>query len=253
MYDYNTLRNIVGEFLGYGRAIDAWSVDATDQVDYCIQRGYTQFLFPPPIDGRNKRSHRWRFLKPLMTVDIVAGQNVYPLRPDFTRLVGPLTYATEDTGYRTLSQASIGQILDFRQRIDGDVTADWPTHYATQPQDHKGVDQQRWEMHLWPDPSTSLTLTAPIAINPLPLSEKLPHHYGDAFHGDTILESCLSIAEQYLDDNAGVHTAKWKERLIASVDHDSRNAPKTLGYNGNGPKDTPWNRSINTTYKSTLY
>ena len=49
---------------------------------------------------------------------------------------------------------------------------------------------------------------------------------------EVYLESCLSIAEQRLNDDAGIHTEKFKVLLQAAIANDAAShAPHTLGYN----------------------
>ena len=52
-------------------------------------------------------------------------------------------------------------------------------------------------------------------------------------HSETILESCLAIAEQRLENSSGIHTQKFQERLAASCAMDRQlQTPDTMGYNG---------------------
>jgi len=250
MYDYKMLKKIVGEFLGYQRA--DWTAEQEEEINLCVQRGYTQFLYPPPLKDRGK-SHQWRFLKPTILIDTEANVGDYDLPHDFERLTGEITYTANNTGIQEISEVSEGQIRDLRGRSATTTTSSYPTMCATRPKPHDGVDTQGWELMLWPTPSGVLTLEAQVAVIPLPLSDDRQVPYGGPHHADTILESCLSIAEQYLEDNAGVHTLKWKERLTASVDADSRTASNKLGYNGNGPMRVSRRRANRTTYKGTLY
>ena len=51
-------------------------------------------------------------------------------------------------------------------------------------------------------------------------------------HAETILESCLAIAEQRMENQSGIHSQKFVERLTASVAHDKQYyTPERGGYN----------------------
>ena len=65
------------------------------------------------------------------------------------------------------------------------------------------------------------------------LSQTNPYPLGGMQHGETILESCLSIAEQRLNDGQkGQHWQQFMTRLAASISYDRRSfTPGFLGYN----------------------
>ena len=53
-------------------------------------------------------------------------------------------------------------------------------------------------------------------------------------HGETIIASCLAVAEQMIDEfnNPGKNQARFIERLAASISYDRRNMlPDGFGYN----------------------
>ena len=54
---------------------------------------------------------------------------------------------------------------------------------------------------------------------------------GGVPHSETLLASCLDIAELRDDDTLGTHSAKFIQRLAASVAQDRANGPTELGYN----------------------
>jgi hypothetical protein len=72
----------------------------------------------------------------------------------------------------------------------------------------------------------------PYYVLPAMLTSGVPYPYGGATHAETILESCLAVAEQRLDDSAAVHSSKYRMCLEASVMADRRHRPQLLGYNG---------------------
>ncbi len=61
-----------------------------------------------------------------------------------------------------------------------------------------------------------------------------PYPYGGGEHSETILEACLSVAEERRDDipmGTGAHGMAFVTRLAASIAMDSRKKPTKLGYN----------------------
>jgi hypothetical protein len=106
-----------------------------------------------------------------------------------------------------------------------------------------GIAGQRFILHMFPAADQNYTLQAQYYINPDYLSGAFPFAYGGAPHAETILESCLAIAEQRRDDAMTVHTAKFKERLLASISMDRRLKPQKLGLNRDESDTRQWQRS----------
>jgi hypothetical protein len=90
---------------------------------------------------------------------------------------------------------------------------------------------QRQRDGFWPISDQTYTLTFAYYLNPDYLSGAFPFAYGGAQHAETLLESCLAIAEKILDDAATVHAAEFEKRLAVSMDLDRRTKPQNLGYN----------------------
>jgi hypothetical protein len=92
-----------------------------------------------------------------------------------------------------------------------------------------GNASNRWELLIFPTADMQYTLQFQYYVLPDYLSGAFPYAYGGAAHAETLLESCLAIAEQKLDDMSGVHTAKFMERLQASLGMDKRFRAQNLG------------------------
>jgi hypothetical protein len=82
-------------------------------------------------------------------------------------------------------------------------------------------------------------------------------------HAETLLQSCLAVAEFRMNDEKGIHWTTFMERLTASIASDSEAmVPEFLGYNEDGSDFTQqytrsgrwWNREdTRVTYNGVQY
>jgi hypothetical protein len=187
----------------------------------------------------------------------IASNGDYRLPDDFGGLEGKLTYEPNE-GYYPITVTSEMAIRNLRQRVySTGNTSGRPYSAAVRPLITDGTDGQRFEIMLWPAVNAAYTLSYRyrVLMNLLDATNKYP--YGGMVHGETIIESCLSIAEQRSDDEIGLHYQKFMERLAASVGFDSKGTrPDNLGYNsdnsGVSTTSLDW-RNGNVTYNGTLY
>jgi len=208
-----------------------WSSDETDQIDEMIHAGLRQFYHPPPLPGQGL-AHQWSFLEPTTTLATVAAQSDYTLPASFGGMIGPLTYAAADNRWHPIEITNEHRIRILRQR-DFNTLASHPIASALRARTSDGSDGQRFELLLWPTPDKVYTLSYRYHALQSKLTVSNPWPLGGEIHSETILESCLAITEQRLENNAGVHTQKFAERLAASISHDLQsNAPEYMGYNG---------------------
>ena len=234
---YQNLVDEVAQFLGYSTS------NATQQsvIDSIVRSGLRQFYFPPPTDGASG-VYDWSFLKPTATLNFASGASVIPLPDDFGGIEGQLTVSTSDsTVFWPVPIVGEGQV---RQCYSAYPEATGrPAAAAIRP--IKGTTPtagQRFELYLHPTADAAYTLQVTYYILPDYLTGATPYAYGGAMHAETILESCLAIAEQRLDDASAVHSAKFQERLAASIGLDRRKKPQTLGYNRDRSDGVRWLR-----------
>ncbi len=139
----------------------------------------------------------------------------------------------------TIRRLGIGQISRMLQQNFG-VTQK-PVYCATYPKQSDQTQGQRWAISFFPVPDNQYTLTYSSNVLPSALSVTNPFPLGGAAHGETILESCLAVAESRLQDEQGNHQEKFLERLQASIAVDTRdNKPAYLGYNGDASDRCGW-------------
>jgi len=129
---------------------------------------------------------------------------------------------------------------DVRVRMlrQGTVGTGTPYLAAIVPLKPDGTQGQRWGAMFHPPPNDVFTLHYRyfVLANAL-ISSTAEYPYGAAGHSETILESCLAIAElREKDDASTVHQDRFKELLQASIDNDGQlgESVMTFGYNADG-------------------
>tara|TARA_R110002110_G_scaffold93689_1_gene243565 strand:- start:243 stop:605 length:363 start_codon:yes stop_codon:yes gene_type:complete len=99
---------------------------------------------------------------------------------------------------------------------------------------------------LYPKPDKAYTLSYRYHALPNQLTAANPYPMGGAAHAETILESCLAVAESRMDNNAGIHAAAFQQRLAASIAFDTAmHTPEHMGYNGDGSDGGVWSEQAN--------
>ncbi len=153
----------------------------------------------------------------------------FRLPDDFGYLLGRPTFASTEA-YYPLDMIGEGQIRQLQQT---NATSGKPLYGATQPQTTDGTVGQRWDLMVWPTPGSTFNLTYRyhVLVSTMDASTVV-RPYGGAAHSETILESCLAVAEERENDERGLHGAAYMENLAASIEYDKRLGPQTLGYNG---------------------
>jgi hypothetical protein len=227
---YHELQKAVGRYLGYGRDVygpDDGSAEWSD-IEDCIRSGLRQFYCPPPLPGESL-SYQWRFLKPAGTISLIAGTEDYDLSEDLAGIEGDFTYPPSQ-GAVSAILVSESALKTLRSKYPKSGTA---THAAVRPKASDGTASQIFEVMFWPKPDSSITAQYRYYVMPQELSDVRPYPNCPAIHGESVLESCLSIAEQRLNDEKAIHWSKFLERLAASIQYDRRtNSLDFLGYNG---------------------
>jgi len=231
-YDY--LCREVAPVLGYERNSDLWTHEQAGIIDSVVQRGVRAFYAPPALPG-DKMSHEWSFLRPVRTLVTVADTSEYTMPSDFADLVGPLTFAADQSIlYEPIELVSHFQI---RQRQTESTSTGRPTLAALYPSETAGT----WKLALWITPDDAYTIYYRSRIVPVDLSASNTTPYGGKEHAQTILEACLAEAEVEADKERLIHHERFMQRLQASVHLDRRaNAPDTLGYNRDRSDGQGW-------------
>ncbi len=231
---YKDLAGEVGLFLGFGRGTPfgdpAWSDQQQAAIDSCVRSGLRQFYFPPPIEG-DVSSYDWSFLKPVVSMGFAQGATTIPLPDDFGGLEGRITISSpRGVTWWPVEETGIGDIY-LRENQYPNMTGRPLVFCLEWLRPTTATQGQRGQLHLFPKADQAYTLQFAYYVAADYLNEAFPFHMGGMAHAETVLESCLAIAEQRLDDSSSVHSRKFQERLIASVNLDRRMKPQKLGYN----------------------
>lgn len=234
------LQSEVGFMLGYGRGANyddaAWDTRQQQAIDSCVESGLYKFYFPPRV-ADEKNAHAWSFLKPVATLTLAAGASAIDLPADFNGLEGDIIISTP-SGQATEALRQINPVQLDLMAAQGDATTGRPEAAAIRPTKGTGLDRgQRYQLAVWPTAEQEYTLRLAYTVAPDFLTTANPYPYGGPTHRETLLESCLAVAEARLDANAGMHNALFIQQLEASISHDRRFQPRSLGYNGDGMRD----------------
>jgi len=164
----------------------------------------------------------------------ISAQYIYDLPDDFGGINGGFTYNSQNL-YDYIKVVDEKQIRDLRQ---GTSIVGHPRYAAIRTRTLDATSGQRFEVLFYPNPNSSYTLTyayIPLVDN---IASGTPYPLGGMAHSETILASCLAVAEERLDDTLGEKRKYFMERLRASIEADERaNTAETLGYNADNSHD----------------
>jgi hypothetical protein len=231
---YTEVAAEVGSYLGFGRGTSysdpAWSTQQKNMIDSCVKSGLRQFYFPPPIDGSGS-TYDWSFLKPTVTMTLASGVNTLALPDDFGGFEGQITVlgSTNQVCW-PIPLCNEGQIREAYSQYP--VISGRPTMAAIQPlKGTTGSTGQRFQLFFFPSPDAAYTVQFQYYLLADFINGTISYAYGGMAHAETILESCLAIAEQRIDGSNTVHSGQFLQRLAASIGKDRQYKAQTLGYN----------------------
>lgn len=226
---YLDLKQAVARFLGFGRDPALWTSDQAADIEAVVESGLRQFYNPPPLPQLGNKSHSWSFLHPVTTLSTSAGEGDYTLPDDFGGIEGHLTFEP-DKSYEPIIVTGEARIRTWRQL---ETSTGIPTHAAVRPADSAATGQ-RFELLLHPTPDAAYTLTYRYAALPGKLENDSDYPLGGMAHAETVLQSCLAVAEQRLEEDGGTRQHElFLQRLAGSIRTDQgANRPEYLGYNG---------------------
>lgn len=236
LYCIAALRKPVAYFFGFGTDKDQWTTSQIEQLDETINAGYARFLvpmaLPDPVSGV-PRSHIWSFLKPLHTLEIIANTTMYDLPRHFAGIGGEgLSYTPNSRGSATINLVGEGRIRELIA-TNGSERSGAPLYAAIAPKSPSTATSQLYQLVIWPTPDSTYEITFRMVCGLFRLNDDNPIPLGGTEHWETLLESCLAVAEERRDDEAGLHSQRFQERLLASVNRDgSVMRPDSLGYMG---------------------
>lgn len=192
----------IGFFLGFTRGEhyggQTWNRHKQAAIDSCIASGLHKFYFPPILPG-DTRAHDWSFLKPEASLTLESGTSAVILPGDFGGLAGELVLSSP-TGQRAtpVPIVSLGMIERYRSAADDQTGT--PEAAAIAPV--KGTTRERgqqFQLQVYPTADADYVFLMAYTLAPNVLTAQHPYPYGGPVHRETILESCLAVAESRLD------------------------------------------------------
>ncbi len=245
---YSNIAAAVGRFLGYGATSSEWTSAQTSEIDECVQSGARRFYYPMPLPGEPK-SHQWAFLRPKYSFNTVVNDFDTDMPSDFLSIIERITFDNSESRPGWIEVVDAARIMEAKSLND---VAGTPKMGAIRAKTQTAGSQQGFELILYPKPDAIYTLHFRYAINPEQLSTTNTYPLGGAQHSETLLESCLAVAEERHDDEQRVHAARFMERLAASVSLDRSTGPLNFGYNGDGPGQAPFDEAFYVSYNGTV-
>lgn len=218
-------------------------------MDRVIQRGLRQFYYPTYMDRQRPKTHLWSFLLIHEEFTTVADTAYYSLPLNFTAVEGPLEYDTAESTHIRMQPVEIINHAEMLRHQRNPVWDSWdyPKWAAVIPEDVRGdtTDYPRKTLRLFPVPTTTYTLRyryRAAGVDPSLLGDPTDtddrYLIGSAEHAETIIASCLAIAESMQESNANDKKRAFDERLLASVMFDKSAVTAESVGNMNGSRDT---------------
>ncbi len=218
---YTDLVSAVARFLGYSPA--SLTSEQIAEVDGYIQSGLRQFYYPPAT-ANTEAGYRWSFLDLAVQVQTEAGVAAYTVPSVVGRVIDPPAFVGE--AYPSLPLVSEAFVAT---KTANDPRHDRPRICCIRHVPTFGTSGQSVELALWPVPDASYTLAFRCEPDCSQLSASNPLPLGGPKYSELLLESCLSVAEQRANDEAGLHTERFNSLLASGIAEDRKMSAGVFG------------------------
>lgn len=216
---YTDFFNGVKHFLGYGGADVVVTNSQEREIDSYIQAGVRQFYYPPAIRDGDDSGYEWSFLRPGGQVVTTPGVSTVPLPSGFGRLIGNVTFDPE-LYISPAIHCSEGAV---RKHLSTRPQEGPPRMISARRLPSYDENGQQCEFLLYPIPDAEYVLTFMQEADSGNLSANMrPYPLGGARFSETIMESCLAVAEQRANDEMGIHTQKFAMMLASAIAQDKK-------------------------------
>ena len=211
----------VRRFVGYGETL---TEDQTDEIDGYIQSGVRQFYYPAATGTRDE-VHEWTFLHESAQVVLSEGVESVTVPNVVGNIIGPGLYFDEPN-LKPIPIVSEAFLLRMRSTRPAEGR---PSLACLRHKQTFGGSGQAKELVFWPTPNAALTLSFRMDCDPEPLSVTNPFPLGGPRYSELVLESCLAVAEQRANDEAGLHTERFNKLLESAIAADRRSGAEYFG------------------------
>lgn len=191
----------------------------------------------------------------------VTADGDYQLSDDFGGIDGEIYFNSTSDAWSSVTITGEGRILALRQREgSAGVTRETPEYCAVVPINSTSSSEgQRYSLMVWPALDAGGLHTARYRYHALQsrLTLARPYALGGAAHFQTLLQSCLAMAEAYQNDESGIHRQMFIDRLAASVHFDrAAMTAKRIGQMTDPSiqqQEMPWRTRTLVTYNGQIY
>lgn len=228
---YNDLMRTVADFLG--RPLDMMTEDEKRKVDSFVQSGVRNFYYPPKMEGVDE-NFEWSFLKQKGGVDLTRGIASYILPDGFGRILGQIAY--DELHAPSIPLVPYGELI--RRASANEVGM--PRIAAISSRRDFGTKGQLKELRFYPTPDKMYSVSFVCDADDGRISEERPYPLGGAMFSELITESCLAVAEQRANDEAGLHTDNFNRLLISMIARDRKSGAQNYGMVGDYVNSTNW-------------
>lgn len=144
----------------------------------------------------------------------------YDLPDDFGGIEGKLIHE-EGSNRPDVQIIGEGKVRSLRATT---TLRTYPEYAAIRPKKQTTTTTgQRFEILFFPIPAVAYTLAYRMLVLPSALVDTtITHPYGGATHAETIIASCLAIAESQEDEIRGPRWQEFQDRLAASIQIDKQ-------------------------------
>ena len=218
---YTDLFRSVARFLGYDA--DDLTAQQREEVDMCVQSGVRNFYYPAALNGGD-----WSFLTLEGSLAVEEGNGEY-LLPDGIGNISGQMYFDASEQRRGVVIVPFGDIQMMRRN----PVSGAPRFAAVVSTNRIGGKGQMRRVHFYPTPDKAYMLTFRADADTGKLdAERRPYPLGGHAYSEIILESCLAVAEQRVNDEVGIHTQNFNQHLEAAINRDGRSGAQNFGQMG---------------------
>ena len=228
---YNDLMKTVADFLG--RPLELMSDDEKRKADAFVQSGVRNFYYPPKMEGVDE-SFEWSFLKQSGSVDLMPGVASYVLPDGFGRVLGQISY--DNIPAMGIPVIPYGEFL--RRAASG--VKGMPRYATVLSRRDFGTKGQLKAIRFYPIPDKAYTVSFVCDADNGRISEERPYPLGGAMFAELITESCLAVAEQRANDEAGLHTSNFNRLLVSMIAQDRKSSAQNFGMIGDNKNAFDW-------------
>lgn len=231
----------------------ALTAEQTTNLNDIIRSGERTFYYSALLPGSNK-IHVWSFMRPILSLQLVADKGDYDLPEDFGGFDGALQF--RDFAFDLpLIETNISHVLALRSQSQfSTVQQGQPTRFAVYPLTAEAGPAQRMGVAFYMVPDQDYWLHGVYVSNPAGIGDDTDYPLGGQPHAETLMAACLAASERIMEDAQGVDTARYYSLLAGSISWDRTHSGGRIGpvlTDGPGPR-RPFDRSQFVLYNGQL-